>query len=106
MVTCNRNQIRTHKKPGLSVGSLNALQRANFLTISALTSATEEELLSISNFGPIKLLEIKNALDSLGLSLLPVRVDWSTESGDALGAASNIVGLQENWLFKEQIQAS
>ncbi|WP_115160774.1 DNA-directed RNA polymerase subunit alpha C-terminal domain-containing protein [Synechococcus sp. UW86] len=92
---------------GLSVGSLNALQRANFLTISALTSATEEELLSISNFGPIKLLEIKNALDSLGLSLLPGRVDWSTESSDALGAASNIAGLQEDWLsFKEEIQAS
>jgi DNA-directed RNA polymerase subunit alpha len=53
----------------LSVRSRNCLKKMNLLTLGDLLKVTEAELLSYKNFGETSLVEIKQILDSKGLSL-------------------------------------
>jgi DNA-directed RNA polymerase subunit alpha len=53
----------------LSVRSANCLKEADIKTIGDLISKTEDELLRFRNFGKKSLDEIKEILDSMGLSL-------------------------------------
>lgn len=71
----------------LSERPRNCLKRAQIHTIADLVSKTEQELLSIQNFGHKSLEEVKEKLDELGLSLAsatPRRSapDGGTESAD------------------------
>lgn len=53
----------------LTVRSRKALQRLNINTLAELTSKTEEELLGCKNFGQTSLNDIKQQLETYGLSL-------------------------------------
>ena len=55
----------------LSVRSKNCLRQANINTVSDLRSKTDEELLSIPNFGRRSLWEIQGELKSLGIGPKP-----------------------------------
>ncbi|MBS0210403.1 MAG: tetratricopeptide repeat protein [Planctomycetes bacterium] len=68
----------------LSVRSRNCLQKMGINTLGDLTRATEQELLASKNFGETSLTEIKDMLNSKGLSLgqfahEKTRVDLSAE---------------------------
>ena len=53
----------------MSVRARNCLVHLNIKTIGELISKTEDELLGVKNFGATSLAEIKQILESLGLSL-------------------------------------
>lgn len=53
----------------LSIRAQKCLQKLNVNTLEELTQKTEAELLGCKNFGVTSLIEIKKALDSVGLSL-------------------------------------
>jgi DNA-directed RNA polymerase subunit alpha len=53
----------------LSVRAANCLNNANILTVGELASKSESEMLRYRNFGKKSLMEIKNRLEDLGLSL-------------------------------------
>lgn len=53
----------------LSVRSRNCLQKMGVMTLGDLTETTEQELLSSKNFGETSLVEIREMLQSKGLSL-------------------------------------
>lgn len=53
----------------LSVRSSNCLREANIKTIADLVKKTEEEMLSFKNFGKKSLIEIKELLAGMGLTL-------------------------------------
>jgi DNA-directed RNA polymerase subunit alpha len=53
----------------MSVRARNCLVHLNIKTIGELISKTEDELLGVKNFGATSLTEIKQILESLGLSL-------------------------------------
>ncbi len=53
----------------LSVRSSNCLRRANIDTVAKLTQKTEEDMIKVRNLGRKSLLEIKNKLAEIGLSL-------------------------------------
>jgi DNA-directed RNA polymerase subunit alpha len=53
----------------LSVRSRKALQRLGINTVGELATRTEAELLGVKNFGQTSLLEIKQRLTEMGLSL-------------------------------------
>ena len=53
----------------MSVRARNCLANLNIKTIGEIISKTEAELLGVKNFGATSLTEIKQILDSLGLSL-------------------------------------
>ncbi|HHY61831.1 MAG TPA: DNA-directed RNA polymerase subunit alpha [Bacillota bacterium] len=53
----------------LSVRSYNCLKRAGINTVDELTHKTEEEMLKVRNLGRKSLEEVKQKLESLGLSL-------------------------------------
>jgi DNA-directed RNA polymerase subunit alpha len=52
-----------------SVRTYNCLKKANILTIGELVQTTEAELMQIRNFGKKSLLEVRDKLASMGLSL-------------------------------------
>ena len=54
---------------GLGVRSLNCLQQENINTIGELVQLTEKKLLSINNLGRVSLVEIRQAMQDLELSL-------------------------------------
>lgn len=54
---------------GLSVRSMKAMERLEIQTIGELCQKSEAELLECRNFGETSLVEIREKLDSLGLSL-------------------------------------
>ncbi|MCJ1982061.1 DNA-directed RNA polymerase subunit alpha [Lactococcus piscium] len=53
----------------LSVRSYNCLKRAGINTVADLTDMSEPEMLKVKNLGRKSLVEVKDKLDSLGLSL-------------------------------------
>ena len=53
----------------LSVRSFNCLKRANINTVEELTQNTEEYMMKVRNLGMKSLVEVKNKLAELGLSL-------------------------------------
>ena len=55
----------------LSVRSFNCLKRASINTVEELTQRTEEDMMKVRNMGLKSLVEVKNKLAELGLSLKP-----------------------------------
>ena len=55
----------------LSVRSFNCLKRASINTVEELTQRTEEDMMKVRNMGMKSLVEVKNKLAELGLSLKP-----------------------------------
>ena len=55
----------------LSVRSFNCLKRASINTVEELTQRTEEDMMKVRNLGMKSLVEVKNKLAELGLSLKP-----------------------------------
>ena len=55
----------------LSVRSFNCLKRASINTVEELTQKTEEDMMKVRNLGMKSLVEVKNKLAELGLSLKP-----------------------------------
>lgn len=55
----------------LSVRSYNCLKRAAINTVEELTQRTEEDMMKVRNLGMKSLVEVKNKLAELGLSLRP-----------------------------------
>jgi DNA-directed RNA polymerase subunit alpha len=60
----------------LSVRSSNCLKSANITFIGELVQRTEQDMLKTKNFGRKSLQELKEILDSKGLSL-GMKVDWA-----------------------------
>jgi DNA-directed RNA polymerase subunit alpha len=65
----NPNLFRSVDELELSVRSANCLQNANIRYIGELVQRTEAEMLKTKNFGRKSLNEIKEVLQSMGLSL-------------------------------------
>ncbi len=65
----NENLYRNVSELELSVRSANCLKNANIELIGELVQKTEAEMLTTKNFGRKSLLEIKDILASMGLSL-------------------------------------
>ena len=55
----------------LSVRSFNCLKRASINTVEELTQRSEEDMMKVRNLGMKSLVEVKNKLAELGLSLTP-----------------------------------
>ena len=55
----------------LSVRSFNCLKRSSINTVQELTQRTEEDMMKVRNLGMKSLVEVKNKLTELGLSLKP-----------------------------------
>ena len=55
----------------LSVRSFNCHKRASINTVEELTQKTEEDMMKVRNLGMKSLVEVKNKLAELGLSLKP-----------------------------------
>lgn len=55
----------------LSVRSFNCLKRASINTVEELTQRSEEDMMNVRNLGMKSLVEVKNKLAELGLSLKP-----------------------------------
>jgi DNA-directed RNA polymerase subunit alpha len=53
----------------LSVRSYNCLKRAGINTVADLVDMSEPKMLKVKNLGRKSLVEVKDKLDSLGLSL-------------------------------------
>ena len=51
--------------------SFNCLKRASINTVEELTQKTEEDMMKVRNLGMKSLVEVKNKLAELGLSLKP-----------------------------------
>jgi DNA-directed RNA polymerase subunit alpha len=56
----------------LSVRTMNCLRRGGITTVGELIGKGEGELLSLHNFGQKSMKEVKERLETLGLSLTPV----------------------------------
>ncbi|MBI2683732.1 MAG: DNA-directed RNA polymerase subunit alpha [Acidobacteriales bacterium] len=76
----NENLNRSVEELELSVRSYNCLKNANIQTIGELVQKTESEMLKTKNFGRKSLNEIKEILNSMGLSL-GMKID---EQGNAV----------------------
>jgi DNA-directed RNA polymerase subunit alpha len=84
----NENLNRSVEELELSVRSYNCLKNANIQSIGELVQKTEAEMLKTKNFGRKSLNEIKEILNSMGLSL-GMKID---EHGNAVpGPTSNQV---------------
>jgi len=66
-----------------SVRTYNCLKKANILTIGELAQITEQDLLGIRNFGRKSLIEVKEKLAQLGLSLKSSGVTGESEESAA-----------------------
>ena len=64
----------------LSVRSANCLKNANIRTLGDLVQRTEREMLSTKNFGRKSLDEIKDVLQSLGLSFGMTKLPRGSEA--------------------------
>jgi DNA-directed RNA polymerase subunit alpha len=81
----NENLNRSVEELELSVRSYNCLKNANIQTIGELVQKSEAEMLKTKNFGRKSLNEIKEILQSMGLSL-GMRID---EHGNAVATAQS-----------------
>ncbi len=66
--TTNSKLDKTIEDLDLSVRSYNCLRRASINTVADLTNKTEEDMMKVRNLGRKSLKEIKEKLESLGLS--------------------------------------
>jgi len=78
----NENLDKSVEELELSVRSYNCLKNANIRTIRELVQKTEAEMLKTKNFGRKSLNEIKEILQTMGLSL-GMRLDQPTPQGQA-----------------------
>jgi DNA-directed RNA polymerase subunit alpha len=76
----NENLDKSVEELELSVRSYNCLKNANIRTIRELVQKTEPEMLKTKNFGRKSLNEIKEILQTMGLSL-GMRLDQPTPQG-------------------------
>ena len=76
----NENLDKSVEELELSVRSYNCLKNANIRTIRELVQKTEAEMLKTKNFGRKSLNEIKEILQTMGLSL-GMRLDQPTPQG-------------------------
>src|SRR5512141_2605347 len=88
----NENLNRSVEELELSVRSYNCLKNANIQTIGELVQKTEAEMLKTKNFGRKSLNEIKEILQSMGLSL-GMRID---EHGNAVPTPQSTGGSMPN----------
>ena len=72
----DKNEVKTERaldkvieELDLSVRSYNCLKRAGINTVADLADMSEPEMLKVKNLGRKSLVEVKDKLDSLGLSL-------------------------------------
>jgi DNA-directed RNA polymerase subunit alpha len=79
-VVSNENLDKSVEELELSVRSYNCLKNANIRTIRELVQKTEAEMLKTKNFGRKSLNEIKDILQTMGLSL-GMRLDQPTPQG-------------------------
>jgi len=70
----------------VSVRSLNCLRGGEILRIGDLVRRSESEMMHMPNFGRKSLVEIKEALESMGLSLGMDVSAWDAEQEEAAGA--------------------
>lgn len=77
----NENLDKSVEELELSVRSYNCLKNANIRTIRELVQKTEAEMLKTKNFGRKSLNEIKEILQTMGLSL-GMRVDLPAAQGE------------------------
>jgi DNA-directed RNA polymerase subunit alpha len=78
-VGINENLLRKVEELELSVRSANCLQNAGITLIGELVQKSEGEMLKTKNFGRKSLNEIKDILQTMGLSL-GMRVDGSVRA--------------------------
>jgi DNA-directed RNA polymerase subunit alpha len=78
----NENLLKSIDELELSVRAYNCLKNANIKTISDLVQRTEHEMLKTKNFGRKSLNEIKDILNSMGLSF-GMRIDMTEFEGSA-----------------------
>ena len=76
----NENLDKSVEELELSVRSYNCLKNANIRTIRELVQKTEGEMLKTKNFGRKSLNEIKEILQTMGLSL-GMRLDQPAPQG-------------------------
>ncbi len=76
----NENLDKSVEELELSVRSYNCLKNANIRTIRELVQKTEAEMLKTKNFGRKSLNEIKEILQTMGLSL-GMRLDQPAPQG-------------------------
>jgi DNA-directed RNA polymerase subunit alpha len=76
----NENLAKSVEELELSVRSYNCLKNANIRTIRELVQKTEAEMLKTKNFGRKSLNEIKEILQTMGLSL-GMRLDQAAPQG-------------------------
>lgn len=80
---------------GLSIRSCNCLKRADIHTLLDLAGKTEESLTEIKNFGLKSADEVRQALESRGLSL-PFR------SEDVLGQSTRGIAIRDQTVYSER----
>jgi DNA-directed RNA polymerase subunit alpha len=78
----NENLLKSIDELELSVRAYNCLKNANIRTISDLVQRSEHEMLKTKNFGRKSLNEIKDILNSMGLSF-GMRIDMNEFEGSA-----------------------
>ncbi|MEM7046893.1 MAG: DNA-directed RNA polymerase subunit alpha [Pseudomonadota bacterium] len=80
----SRHLLRKVEELEFSVRSANCLKSDNIIYIGDLVKKTEQEMLKTPNFGRKSLLEIKEVLAGMGLSLGMNLPDWPPENIDDL----------------------
>jgi DNA-directed RNA polymerase subunit alpha len=80
----NRNLLRKVDELELSVRSANCLKNENIIYIGDLVQKTEAEMLKTPNFGRKSLNEIKEVLETMGLSLGMSVTNWPPENIEEL----------------------
>ncbi len=70
-VTLDKNLAKPIEDLELSVRSTNCLKRAGIHIVADLADKTEEEMMKVRNLGRKSFEEIKNTMDSLGVSFKP-----------------------------------
>lgn len=80
----NRNLLRKVDELELSVRSANCLKNENIIYIGDLVQKSEPEMLKTPNFGRKSLNEIKEVLETMGLSLGMSIINWPPENIEEL----------------------
>lgn len=73
-----------------SVRTYNCLKKANILTIGELVQTTEADLMQIRNFGKKSLLEVRDKLSQLGLSLKGGTTVMTDDEDDAVDESDEV----------------
>ena len=94
----NENLNRSVEELELSVRSYNCLKNANIQTIGELVQKSEAEMLKTKNFGRKSLNEIKEILNSMGLSL-GMKID---EHGNAIPGSGSMSPVAASSSFADE----